>query len=62
LHMFLLWMDSSIKNRHVGIGLISVLTSYIQLLAYGLGFLNATWKRIILNKSEFSAYEKTFYD
>jgi GT2 family glycosyltransferase len=62
LHMLLLLLDASIKNKNIRIGLLSIVSSYIQLLAYGLGFISAVWKRLILKKKEFSAYEKTFYD
>ena len=60
-HLLLLWMDSSIKNKSVTIGTLSLLTSYIQLTSYGLGFLLAVWKRIILGKDEFSSFTKNFY-
>jgi asparagine synthetase B (glutamine-hydrolysing) len=36
--------------------------SWIQLTGYGTGFLSAVWKRLILNKGEFKAFEKKFYD
>jgi len=54
-------IDSSLKNKSLKIGLISVSTSYVQLLGYGLGFINATWKRIILNQKEYAAYVNNFY-
>ena len=44
-----------------GIGLLAIITSYTQLLAYGFGFLTAFWRRIILGKDEFSAFSKNFY-
>lgn len=61
LHMLLLFIDSSLRNRSVFIGSLSVLTSYIQLTGYGLGFLLAIWKRIASGSNEFSAFKKTFY-
>ncbi len=61
LHMLLLLLDSGIKNRSMEIGLISVITSYIQLFGYGIGFLSAAWKRIILKREEFSAFNRNFY-
>ena len=60
-HMALLFVDSTIKNKRVSIGFLSIATSYMQLIAYGLGFLKAFWKRIILGKDEFSAFNKNFY-
>ena len=61
LHLLLLLADSSARNRSFRIGLLSLFTSYIQLTGYGLGFLLAVWKRIILGGGEFSAFTKKFY-
>lgn len=61
LHMLLLLLDSSARNKSLTIGLISILTSYIQLIGYGTGFISAFWKRIILGKEEYSAFNRNFY-
>ncbi len=61
LHTILIFVDSTIKNKSFSIGLLSVLTSYFQLFGYGLGFLNAFWKRILFKNKEYSAYQKNFY-
>lgn len=61
LHALLLFIDSSLKNHSIQIGLLSILTSYVQLLGYGTGFIISFWKRIILRQSEFSAFGDTFY-
>lgn len=61
VHMLALFIDSSIKNKNIEIGLTSVATSYVQLFGYGFGFLNAVWKRLILKGELYSAYDKTFY-
>lgn len=61
LFTILVLIDSSIQNKNLVVGLMSVPASFIQLLGYGSGFLYAFWKRIILKKDEFSMYEKTFY-
>ncbi|MDN5200834.1 glycosyltransferase [Fulvivirgaceae bacterium BMA10] len=34
-----IFLDSSIKNRNLKVGLLSIATSFVQLSAYGLGFL-----------------------
>lgn len=62
LFSVLLFADSSVNNKSIKIGLYSVITSYIQLLAYGIGFINAFWQRVVLRKNEFSAFKDTFYD
>ncbi len=61
LHILLVCIDSAIKNKSVIIGLLTIITSYIQLFGYGSGFIVAVWKRIILRKSEFTAFNKSFY-
>ena len=61
LFSLIICTDSSIRNRSLWIGLLSVPASFIQLTGYGTGFLRAWWKRCILGKDEFSAFEKNFY-
>ena len=62
LHMLVIFLDSSLKNKSIVIGGLSVVTSYVQLWGYGLGFLNAVWHRIIRKRNEYHAYDKNFYD
>ena len=57
----IIFTDSSIRNRSTWIGILSVLAAFIQLTGYGSGFLSAWWKRCILKKDSFSAFEKNFY-
>ena len=61
LFSFLIFIDSSVQNRSLKIGTISILSSFIQLTGYGSGFLIAWWKRCVKGKDSFSAFEKTFY-
>ena len=61
LFSLLICIDSSIRNHSLWIGLLSVPASFIQLTGYGTGFLRAWWKRCILGKDEFAAFEKNFY-
>ena len=61
LYCIALFADSSRKNRSLKIGALSVVSAFIQLMGYGCGFLNAWWRRCVLGKSEFAAFEKTFY-
>ena len=60
-HIILLFLSATVLTRSMGIGFLAVLTSYTQLLAYGLGFLNAFWRRIILGRDEYSAFNRNFY-
>lgn len=61
IYALLICIDSSMQNKSVKIGLLSIIASYVQLIGYGSGFLAAVWNRLILKKREFAAFEKTFY-
>lgn len=61
LYSLLIFFDSSIKNRSVMVGLLSIPASFVQLMGYGLGFMESWWKRCVQGKDEFQAFEKTFY-
>lgn len=61
LFSLLICIDSAVRNRSLWIGLLSVPASLIQLTGYGTGFLRAWWKRCLLGKDEFAAFEKNFY-
>jgi len=60
-HMLLLFMAALLNTGNPLIGLLAVVTSYTQLIAYGTGFTVAFWRRIVLGKDEFSAFRKNFY-
>lgn len=61
LYSLIIFIDSSIQNKSVKIGFISIASSFTQLMGYGFGFLEAWWKRCVRRKDEFQAFEKTFY-
>ena len=61
LYILLVFVDSSIKNKSLVIGYLSVKSSFVQLFGYGFGFLTAWWKRCVLKKDEFAAFQKNFY-
>ena len=61
LYSGLILIDSSIKNRSLWVGLLSIPAAFVQLMGYGLGFLESWWKRCVLKQDEFTAFEKTFY-
>ena len=54
-------IDSSIRNRSLRVGLLSIPAAFVQLMGYGLGFIESWWKRCILKQDEFTAFEKNFY-
>ena len=62
LYSFIIFVDSSIKNHSLRVGLLSVPASFIQLLGYGTGFLRAWWLRCVCGRNEeLQAFKKTFY-
>ena len=61
LYAVIICIDSTCKNRSLRVGLLSVPAAFTQLMGYGLGFLKAWWKRIVLRQDEFTAFEKNFY-
>lgn len=54
-------IDSTVRNRSIRIGMLSVEASFIQLIGYGTGFWRAWWQRCIRGKDEFEAFRKNFY-
>ena len=61
LFSLVIFIDSSIQNKSMPIGFISIGAAFVQLFGYGFGFMSAWWKRCILGHDEFHAFEKTFY-
>ena len=61
LYSLLICIDSTIKNRSLRVGILSVPAAFVQLMGYGLGFIESWWKRCVLKQDEFQAFEKTFY-
>lgn len=61
LHIVMLFLSATIRNRSLAIGVLGVAASYTQLIGYGTGFLKAFWRRIILGGDEFAAFRKNFY-
>ena len=60
-YSLLIFIDSSIKNHSLVIGLKSVAAAFVQLMGYGFGFLESWWKRCVKGQDEFTAFEKNFY-
>jgi glycosyltransferase involved in cell wall biosynthesis len=63
---FLFWIllvgiDAILRTQSLRIGLLSVISSLIQLCSYGLGFIRGVWRRIVLRGDEFSAFTRNFY-
>jgi glycosyltransferase involved in cell wall biosynthesis len=50
LYSILIFIDSSIRNRSLYVGLLSIPSSFIQLVGYGVGFMEAWWQRCVMKK------------
>ena len=61
LYSLLICTDSTIKNKSLKVGLLSVPAAFVQLMGYGLGFIESWRKRCVLRQDEFTAFERTFY-
>lgn len=62
LYSLLVFIDSTVKNKSIKVGFYSIAAAWTQLFGYGTGFISAAWKRLILKKGEFKAFEKKFYE
>ena len=61
LYALIIFTDSALKNHSLHVGLLSIPAAFTQLMGYGLGFIQAWWRRCVRGKDEFSAFDKTFY-
>ena len=61
IYSLIICIDSTIRNRSMKVGFLSVPASFVQLMGYGLGLIESWWKRCILKQDEFTAFERTFY-
>jgi len=71
LYSLIICIDSTIKNKSLKVGLLSIPAAFVQLMGYGLGFIESWWKRCVLKQNECSpcerteserqAFEQTFY-
>lgn len=61
LYSILIFIDSATHYKSIKIGFLSVGAAFTQLMGYGLGFIEAWWKRWVRGLDEFQAFEKNFY-
>lgn len=54
-------IDASWKYKSFYIGSLALAATWVQMYAYGLGFMQSFWNRIILKRTTFSAFNKNFY-
>ncbi|PTQ97016.1 cellulose synthase/poly-beta-1,6-N-acetylglucosamine synthase-like glycosyltransferase [Mucilaginibacter yixingensis] len=51
IYFLLIFFHSLIKNKSPKVAFLSLIAAFIQLTAYGLGFMQDLWKRVILKKA-----------
>ena len=61
LFSLIIFVDATIAEHNMGVGLRAVAASFVQLTGYGTGFLRAWWERCVLGRGEFEAFKKNFY-
>ncbi len=62
LFSLVIFVDASIRNRSLWVGLLAVPASFIQLIGYGTGFLRAWWLRHVCGRDEdLQAFRRSFY-
>ena len=61
LFIVIIFFDSLRLNKNLKVAFLSIVSSFIQLTAYGIGFIKSFVKRIILKQDEFHAYKRNFY-
>ncbi|MDR0732469.1 MAG: glycosyltransferase [Dysgonamonadaceae bacterium] len=62
LYSALIFVSATIKTKSIRVGLLSIIASFIQLFAYGSGFLYASVKNLMLKHNKNSAFDTTFYE
>ena len=60
LFALLILADSSVKNG-LKVGFLSIVAVYVQLSAYGMGFIKAIFNGLLLKKGDTSGFVKNFY-
>ena len=52
LYSAIIFIDSSIKNKSLWVGLLSIPAAFVQLMGYGFGFIESWWKRCVLKQDK----------
>lgn len=61
IYVLLNFTDSSIKNKSVWVGLLSIVAVFVQLIGYGIGFMTEGWKKLFEEKGYKQTGEKIDY-
>jgi glycosyltransferase involved in cell wall biosynthesis len=49
--IMLIFFHALVKNKSLKVAFLSIIAAFIQLIAYGLGFMQDFWKRVVLKRS-----------
>lgn len=60
-YLFLIIMNSAVKNKSLYIGLLSVYATFIQFFGYGMAFLKSTFYIRVLNKNPKNCFPHLFF-
>jgi glycosyltransferase involved in cell wall biosynthesis len=61
IYILLNFIDSTLKNKSIKVGLLSILAVFVQLCGYGIGFMTEGWKKIFEEKGYKQTGEKIEY-
>ncbi len=61
LFVVAVFTEGSVRYRSASLGILCIAASVVQLIGYGIGFIRAVVWRIIMNKPDVVAFERTFY-
>lgn len=62
LYLIILFVDSTIKNKSLYIGLLTLFAVFVQFFGYGMAFLKSTFYIRFLKKDEKKQFPKLFFD
>ncbi len=62
LYLFMLFLDSSLKNKSLYIGLLSLCAVFVQFFGYGFAFIKSFWFTSILNKDPKKQFPFLFFE
>jgi glycosyltransferase involved in cell wall biosynthesis len=61
IYILLNFIDSTLKNKSIKVGLLSILAVFVQLFGYGIGFMTEGWKKLFEEKGYNQTGEKIEY-
>ena len=61
LYCLLVFVHALFESGSMQVAGLSILAAWVQLFGYGLGFLHAFWKRLVMKEQSFTVFEKNFY-